>query len=280
MARRSKSSAFDDLIDCVSMLPWWVGLTMAPIAFVLARAWAASERAGMQADPNAAAGILYLFALLLQYLVPLACLLGALVSALRRQQRKSLAADMARAASTETLHAMSWREFEMAVGEGFRQRGYQVEETGGAGADGGVDLVLRKDREKYLVQCKQWRAQKVGVIVVRELYGVMAASGAAGGIVVTSGRFTGEAHAFARGRNIDLLDGTSLLALMRVQPQRSMAEPSASPRAEAPAATAEVTGPVCPRCHAPMVRRVAQRGASAGEGFWGCSTFPACRGTI
>ena len=50
---------------------------------------------------------------------------------------------------------MIWREFEMLVGEAFRLQGYQVVETGGGGADGGVDLVLRKDRETFLVQCKQ-----------------------------------------------------------------------------------------------------------------------------
>jgi hypothetical protein len=36
--------------------------------------------------------------------------------------------------------------------------------------------------EEFLVQCKQWRAFKVGVVVVRKLYGVMAAKGAAGGL--------------------------------------------------------------------------------------------------
>lgn len=38
----------------------------------------------------------------------------------------------------------------------------------------------------------------------------MAAEGAAGGFVVTSGRFTKEAEAFASGRNIQLVDGTVL----------------------------------------------------------------------
>jgi restriction system protein len=37
----------------------------------------------------------------------------------------------------------------------------------------------------------------VGVDVVRQLYGLMAAHGATGGFVVTSGRFTDEATAFA-----------------------------------------------------------------------------------
>jgi Restriction endonuclease len=53
-------------------------------------------------------------------------------------------------------------------------QGYAVTETGQAGADGGIDLVLTKGRERTLVQCKHWRAQTVGVAIVRELYGAMA----------------------------------------------------------------------------------------------------------
>lgn len=95
---------------------------------------------------------------------------------------------------------MTRQEFELLVGEGFRQQGYQVTESGGGGADGGVDLVLRKGGDKLLVQCKQWKAFMVGVTVVRELYGVMAADGAPWGFVVTSGRFTDEAKTFVKGR--------------------------------------------------------------------------------
>jgi len=49
---------------------------------------------------------------------------------------------------------------------------------------------------------------------VRELYGVMAAEGAACGFVVTSGVFTDEVRAFAVGRNIELIDGKALHALI------------------------------------------------------------------
>lgn len=37
--------------------------------------------------------------------------------------------------------------------------------------------------------------------------------------------------------------------------------------------------PDCPRCAAPMRRRQARTGAHAGQWFWACSTYPACRGT-
>ncbi|KJA09014.1 hypothetical protein RP29_18765, partial [Acidovorax temperans] len=78
-----------------------------------------------------------------------------------------------------------------------------------------------KGTEKFLVQCKQWKAFKVGVDVVRELYGVMAARGATGGFVVTSGRFTAEAKAFAEGRNVQLVDGPRLFSMIK-QAKQSM----------------------------------------------------------
>ena len=104
-------------------------------------------------------------------------------------------------------------------------------ETGGGGADGGVDLVLTKPGkgggEKFLVQCKQWRALNVGVDVVRELYGVMAARGATGGFVVTAGRLTDDAISFASGRNVVLVDGPKLVGLIR----QAKAGPSSPRRA-------------------------------------------------
>ena len=38
--------------------------------------------------------------------------------------------------------------------------------------------------------------------------------------------------------------------------------------------------PCCPVCGATMVRRTARAGTNAGREFWGCSTFPKCRGVI
>ncbi|MDB5857714.1 MAG: restriction endonuclease, partial [Ramlibacter sp.] len=158
-----------------------------------------------------------------------------------------------------------------------------VAETGGSGPDGGIDLVLRKGSETFLVQCKQWKAFKVGVDVVRELYGVMAARGAAGGFVVTSGAFTEEASAFAQGRNVKLVAGSQLQGLLE-QAKGSLPPKPSSPQAPVrPAEARSHTGveptPQCPACNAAMVRRTARKGAASGSQFWGCSKFPACRGT-
>lgn len=50
------------------------------------------------------------------------------------------------------------------------------------------------------------------------------------------------------------------------------------PAAAAAAPDAEPTAtPACPRCGSPMVTRTNK---SSGQSFWGCSTFPRCRGTL
>jgi len=167
----------------------------------------------------------------------------------------------------ETIRSISWREFEELVGEAYRRKGYSVTETGGGGADGGVDLVLRKDGDKLLVQCKHWKIVKVGVKVVRELYGVVAAEGATGGIVISSGTFTQEAKDFAKDKPLELVDGSGLLKLIAEVQRSPMHLPSKS------------NGITCPSCGVEMVLRTAKKGPNAGEKFWGCSNFPKCNAT-
>jgi len=98
MVRRRKTGVAEDRIDLISMLPWWAGIAMALVSYVL-------------------------------------------------------------------LHDLATLSFAAEPQPG----------------------------QMALVQCKQWRALKVGVGEVRELCSVMAAQGAAGGVVMTSGRFTEEA---------------------------------------------------------------------------------------
>lgn len=55
------------------------------------------------------------------------------------------------------------------------------------------------------------------------------------------------------------------------------AEAPAPTPGNAPARTSDV--PPCPDCGRPMAKRTARRGANQGSSFWGCSTYPQCRGT-
>lgn len=290
-------------MDVVALLPWWVGVALALVCYgalhIVATRPLGLPQAGQPIGSLATAAIWQGLATAGQYVLPTICLLGAIISAVRRRHRQALFESTSASNSASALHRMSWQEFEMLVGEGFRRRGFAVKEIGGGGPDGGVDLVLVKDGEQSFVQCKQWKAFKVGVSTVRELYGVMAAEGVAGGFIVTSGRFTEEAAAFSMGRNIRLIDGSALMQLLR---EARTGTETSSPTSDAsavhvtpvpaPAKKVDRTGtvpmkssamsadPDCPKCGKPMVKRVARRGAAVGKAFWGCSDYSGgCRGS-
>jgi restriction system protein len=284
---RSKRSGADDLVDLLAMLPWWVGVLLAVVLYFVLH-WFAGQPVVSAGRPGhlgamVAQSAWRAFAAIGQYILPLICLAGAGISAWRRHERKALAQSVIQSKSADALNGMSWQQFEELVGEAFRLQGYSVAETGGGGADGGVDLVLSRGGEKFLVQCKQWKAFKVPVGVVRELYGVMAAKGAAGGYVVTSGRFTDDAASFAAGRNVTLIDGPKLHELIQLAQtaRHGDTDPSTSPTVKprpAPPPDAP-SDPTCPLCSGPMVRRMARRGANAGGEYWGCTAYPTCMGT-
>lgn len=273
---RGKQNPVEDLIAITSKLPWWVGVALAIAAYVWLHSVAGAEVTAV-AQPGKMGELVSqtLFKTLAsvgQYLLPFAFLVGAAMSAFGHAKRQALHAQVAASPDRGALNAMSWQQFEALVGEAYRRKGYAVNETGGGGADGGIDLWLKKEGETFLVQCKQWKATKVGVTTVRELYGVMAAEGATGGFVVTSGVFTDEARAFAVGRNIELMDGEALHALIRgvsVPDKAAGTSPAAASASEL----------ACPVCRSAMVKRTAKHGANSGKGFWGCSQYPACKGT-
>ena len=268
-------------MDLVAMLPWWVGMVLAGVSYLVLHHFAAPAAAAAVQTGRPVELMLSVMGSTLanigQYVLPIICLAGAAVSFFRGCKRQALVANVVQAKSADALDGMSWREFEMLVGEAFRLQGYRVEETGGGGADGGIDLVLTKGSEKFLVQCKQWKAYKVGVEIVRELYGVMAAKGAAGGFVVTSGSYTKDAKEFAAGRNVKLLDGERLFGLLK-QAKQSLASPVKAPDTRTAVAPTQ-TEPTCPVCASAMVMRTAKKGAKAGSQFWGCQKYPGCRGT-
>jgi restriction system protein len=207
-------------------------------------------------------------------MVALMFLLPALVSAFRHWRARRLLHSQT---GLDSIRAMSWQRFETLVAEAYRCAGYSVEETGGGGPDGGIDLIARK-AGTFLVQCKQWKAYQVGVKEARELFGLVAAERAAGGILITSGRFTADAQAFAHGKPLELIDGPRLLELVRLVQNGQSAIPTIA--GESQKAAGSAAPPACPACGQRMVMRTSKRGSSAGQRFWGCSGYPGCRGTV
>lgn len=199
----------------------------------------------------------------------------------------SLSDSLGEASDTQILRELSPPEFERLVADAFRLQGFGVVDRVGSGAGRGVDLLLNRGRDIYLVQCRSWNARRVGVDVVRELYSVMKAHQATGGFVVSCGRYRSEARQFAVHKGIRLLDGPALVGMLHevladragqatssTQPcTTQVTEPLTSPHTQ----VLEVHDlPSCPRCGAFMVKRQGSQGASY---FWGCTTYPECKGT-
>ena len=204
------------------------------------------------------------------------CWLGALLSFIGSTKRKHL---LETQTGLDSLRAMSWRKFEMLAGEAFRRQGYAIQETGLGGADGGIDLILRKDGKTTLVQCKQWKKQRVDVKVVREMFGLLAHHGAAAVKIVAVGDYTADAQRFAQGKPIELIHGEALLAMVREGQTPTLAKVTMATTKLGVMTTPEpppLSNPVCPKCGADMVRRSNRQ---TKDHFWGCAKYPACRGT-
>ena len=189
-------------------MPWWAHIGLAAAAFF-------GIRYGL-IDQNTTSPLLKAIATAinpLAYLISGMFVVMAVLSAYHGWRKREL---LEAQTGIETIRSLLWKEFEHLIGEAYRRQGYSVEERGGSGPDGGIDLVLTRGGLRVLVQCKHWKAWNVGVKTVRELYGVTMAEGASGGILVTTGDFSQDAVAFARGKNIDLVNGQEVVRLVRL----------------------------------------------------------------
>jgi restriction system protein len=248
-----KNTTFADLLF---QAPWWVSVITAAITYIVMGYLLPS----VETDNQLINMVFKALTIPAPYFAIFIILIAPFSFFNARRKAKQLDAQK----SIETIRQLHWRNFEELVAEAYRRQGYRVTE-GGFGADGGIDLELRKDEELILVQCKQWKAQKVGVSVVREMFGVLTACNANKVIVICSGKFTQQAIDFASDKPVTLIDGNELLSLI----QKVQTEP----KVEA------IKQNVCPRCGSELIERQAKRGASTGNAFLGCSAFPKCRYT-
>ncbi len=192
--------------DMLAELPWWVSVIVACVVFVGLRYLLPSMMKGPIFSGLAQLFSSYAIWVALFFLLP-----GA-ISAFAAWRRGAL---LKRQTGIASIRNLSWRSLEDLVGEAYRRKGYRVVGNSGPGADGGVDLVARKDGETILVQCKQWKALQIGVRTVREMFGLLNAERANEIHIVSSGYFTDEAKDFARHKPIRLVDGPMLVQLVQ-----------------------------------------------------------------
>lgn len=187
------------------------------------------------------------------------------------------------------LRALKWNDFEMFIELFFLLKGYEVERRGGLEPDGGIDLIVRQNERSFVVQCKHWYREKVGVKEIREMLGVRQINRADGMIFVTSGQFTDavkeEMKLLPETERPELIDGAKLVEGIREQKDRLEIE-GVSPDRQIVNLMNRMTGAVLRegewvkihRCPACGTRMGLKRNRENGEKFWGCPAYKQCGG--
>ncbi len=114
------------------------------------------------------------------------------------------------------LMDLSPGEFENLITNLFAKMGLDTKQTQ-AVRDGGVDCVAFDLRPilggKVVIQAKRYK-NTVGVSAVRDLYGTMQNEGANRGTLITTSGYGKASNEFAKGKPLELIDGSGLLYLL------------------------------------------------------------------
>ena len=186
------------------------------------------------------------------------------------------------ASTSHRLLALMPDEMADIAAELYRLQGYVVTENKRPDLeDGGVDFEISKQGKTWLVQVKHWR-QEVPVKEARELWGIVASEGAAGGILIGTSGFSDRAQEFAEGKDLALIDGPRFLKMRGELPNRQgstdgVPDPMVSEGFAAHLSS--VHRPACPKCGMQMVLVTRLQDALVASQFWGCKTYPSCDGT-
>jgi restriction system protein len=112
------------------------------------------------------------------------------------------------------LKSIEWKRFEEISMEYLRINNCKANVTC-TGADGGIDIKISDSNGKVFAigQCKSW-SKPIGVGLIRELYGIMAAENVRHGIFLTTSEFSKDAKEFAIGKNLLLIDSDEFISLV------------------------------------------------------------------
>ncbi len=172
------------------------------------------------------------------------------------------------------LRSLEWKRYEEICVEYLKLKNCTADVTC-IGADGGIDIKIKDKNGSLLAvaQCKAWN-RPIGVNLIRELYGVMAAERVKHGIFLTTSEYSKDAIEFAKGKNLLLIDCDELITLINNLGDKEKR------KIDKLATTGDYTTPTCVRCNVKMTKRTAKTGKNAGGEFWGCVNYPKCKNTI
>src|SRR5579859_98396 len=113
-----------------------------------------------------------------------------------------------------SVRELSWEGYSALVADIFRRRGHAV--FAGEGPDRDViDMEVSRDgRGRLIVNCQLRGMRQISTAPLEEMAQVAQRNGADGALLITDGDFSQEAHEFAAGHSLILVDGQALLELI------------------------------------------------------------------
>jgi len=118
----------------------------------------------------------------------------------------------------ELLNQSSPQQFEKLIADLYEKMGYQVRLTPQT-RDQGIDIFAKRvsesGTESLAIQCKHYPEGIVGVEHARSLYGVIQdQSSITKGVLITSGEFSKGCKDFAKGKRLELFNGSYICGLL------------------------------------------------------------------
>lgn len=181
------------------------------------------------------------------------------------------ATEMIRKSLAEQVNALDWLPFEQLVSGLYNTLGYGVKRFAGPHADGGIDLLLLKNKDKTLVQCKHWKAAEVDEKELKEFLATLSREKIENGIFVTAREFSFGARRFAAMNNLLLVGIKDLVRML---------EGAGWNRNPGLQAALQQSRKFCPRCQKDMALKTADTGPNPGSRIWACTNQPKCTYTL
>jgi len=108
---------------------------------------------------------------------------------------------------------LSWEGYHSLIADIFRRRGHDV--FAGEGPDSDViDMEIAPSKGRVIVNCQLRGMKQINVAPLEEMVLVAERNGATAVMLITDGDFSPEAHSFAEGRSLILVDGEALVELV------------------------------------------------------------------
>jgi restriction system protein len=113
-----------------------------------------------------------------------------------------------------SVRELSWEGYWSLVADIFRRRGHVVYEGEGPDRDV-IDMEVSRDGQgRVIVNCQLRGMRQISTAPLEEMVLVAERNGASGVLLITDGDFSPEAHSYAAGRPLMLVDGEALLEMV------------------------------------------------------------------